>query len=421
MIEVKRALLSAYDKTGLIEFAKALNDLGIEIVSTGGTARDLQGAGLEVTPVEKLTGLPDLFEGRVKTLTPQIHGGLLMRRDNPEDRQQALDHGIAGIDLLCVNLYPFADTIASSGDDRAACIEMIDIGGPAMLRAAAKNHRHVVVVSEPERYTEIARILQEGQGSFPEEQAAILAAATFAQTAAYDAMIHQYLAGEGPAGRAWAAGGRLLQSLRYGENPSQGAACYVGGAGFWQAKRQLQGKELSYNNLGDIWAAWQCLAEFDETACVIIKHCTPCGVAMGAGPTEAFARARDCDSLSAFGGVVLLNRPGDEEVAGLMTEMFLEVVGAPAWSEKALGALARKKNLRVLQLPERMGPPRGVPRGAFRSHGEAILVQDSMQSYSGPAGWELVTDTGALSGREQPEHHPDFGDRLCCRPCHDPS
>jgi phosphoribosylaminoimidazolecarboxamide formyltransferase/IMP cyclohydrolase len=347
-----------------------------------------------VTPLDKLTGLPDLFEGRVKTLTPQIHGGLLMRRDQVRDREQAAQHGIEPIDLLCVNLYPFAETVARAGADRAACIEMIDIGGPAMIRAAAKNHAHVVVVTSPARYAELAAMLAESGGRVAAEAAAELAAEAFAVTAAYDATIHQYLADGAKPPPAWAAGGALLQGLRYGENPNQQAACYVSRQGFWLAKEQHQGKELSYNNFGDLWSAWQCLGEFSEPACVVIKHGTPCGVALGAGPAEAFRRARDGDALSAFGGVVLLNRPADQEVADLLAEMFLEVVGAPAWSAEARERLRKKKNLRVLTLPEPAATSAapGAARWAFRSLGEAILVQSPMPAHRGAEHWQCVTD-----------------------------
>lgn len=397
MIQIKRALLSVYDKAGIVEFARALRAVGVEIISTGATARVLNDSGVEVTALEEVTGLPELFEGRVKTLTPQVHGGLLMRRDRPEDRSQAECHGIKPIDLLCVNLYPFMETVARSGDDREACIEMIDIGGPAMIRAAAKNHRHVVVVTSPARYEEVAARVTENRGGFPVPEAAHLAAEAFGATGAYDAEIFRYLyEGEEMPGH-WAAGGELLQGLRYGENPNQQASCYVAGGQFWRKVRQLQGKELSYNNFADIWSAWQCLKEFEETACVIIKHGTPCGAALGASPAEAFRHARDCDGLSAFGGIVFLNRPADEEVTGLLAEMFLEVVGAPSWSDGARAGLKKKKNLRVLVLPEKDGQEGWGADApwALRSLGEAVLVQSAMPPHPGPAGWNCVTDCEA--------------------------
>jgi phosphoribosylaminoimidazolecarboxamide formyltransferase/IMP cyclohydrolase len=393
VIEIQRALLSVYDKRGIVEFGRVLHGLGIEMLSTGGTARALKEAGLPVTALEQVTALPELFEGRVKTLTPQVHGGLLMRRDVAEDRKQAEQYGIAPIDLLCVNLYPFADTVASKADDRAACVEMIDIGGPAMIRAASKNHRHVVVVTAPEQYDGVATQLRARSGGFAERDAAQLAAEAFALTGAYDGTISRYLWTGDEMPRRWACGGSLLQSVRYGENPHQRASCYVDGTGFWSQMKQLQGKELSYNNLGDLWAAWGCLQEFSDCACVVIKHGTPCGVALGRAPAEAFQRARDGDALSAFGGVVLLNRPADEEVARLLAEMFLEVVGAPEWDAGASRVLAKKKKLRVLTLPE--GGPGGRQPGdtwAFRSLGEALLVQSRMPAHGGCGGWRCVTE-----------------------------
>ncbi|MCK4304482.1 MAG: bifunctional phosphoribosylaminoimidazolecarboxamide formyltransferase/IMP cyclohydrolase [Candidatus Eisenbacteria sp.] len=392
MIQVKRALLSVYDKSGILEFARALDALGIEIISTGGTARHLTGGGVRVTPIDQLSGLPDLFEGRLKTLTPQVHGGLLMRRDRAEDRKQAEDHGIAPIDLLCVNLYPFEETVARSGADRASCIEMIDIGGPAMIRAAAKNHRHVVVVPSPSHYEAVAARLAETPGQFPEQEAARLAAEAFGLTCTYDAAIYRYLRAEREMPEYWAAGGKRLQGLRYGENPNQQASCYISGEGFWKRVAQLQGKELSYNNFADTWAAWQCLGEFGETACVIIKHGTPCGVALGASPAEAFERARDCDALSAFGGIVLLNRPADEAVARLLTGMFLEVVGAPSWAEDAKVVLKKKKNLRLLTLPPQSSGGADAADLRFRSLGEAVLVQTPMPPHTGTAQWKCVTE-----------------------------
>ena len=408
MIEVKRALISVYDKEGVTEFARSLVNLGIEILSTGGTAKALQDAGVPVTPLESLTKFGDLFSGRVKTLTPQVHGGILMRRNLPEDRAQAEEHGIEPIDLLCVNLYPFRETVAAHGDDRAACVEMIDIGGPAMIRAASKNHEHVVVVTAPAQYEEVARLLKEGEGRFGVEQARALATAAFAQTSVYDASIYRYLEETENLPEYWATGGRRLQSLRYGENPHQRAACYLSGSRFWSQFSQLQGKALSYNNLGDLWGAWNCLREFadsEQTACVVVKHSTPCGVALGPDPATAFARARDGDALSAFGGVVLLNRPADEEVARLLGAMFLEVVGAPDWSEEALAALKKKKNLRVLKLPDLASgtspaanarPAGGGPGDwAFKSLGDAILVQSTLPPHAGPDEWTCVTEARA--------------------------
>jgi len=389
MIEIRRALLSVHDKQGIVEFARALLGHGVEILSSGGTARALQAAGLAVTPLETLTGFGDLFDGRVKTLTPEVHGGLLLRRDHPEDRRQAEARGIRPIDLVCVSLYPFAETVARPDASREACIEMIDVGGPAMIRAAAKNHRDVVVVTGPEQYAEVAALLAEHGGRFPRAAAARLAAAAFARTASYDAAIHAYLQGaELPA--HWAAGGPRAGALRYGENPNQRAAWYRLGPGFWSEFTLHQGKEISYNNLADLWAGAGCLAEFEESACIVIKHRTPCGAACGETAAQAFRRARDGDALSAFGGVVLVNRPGDAALAERLAEGFLEVVVAPAWSAEALGILAKKKNLRVLTAPQSL---RAVPRPpfGFQSLGEAVLVQEPLPAPEPAESWKAVT------------------------------
>ncbi|MCK4414088.1 MAG: bifunctional phosphoribosylaminoimidazolecarboxamide formyltransferase/IMP cyclohydrolase [Candidatus Eisenbacteria sp.] len=391
-IEVRRALLSVYDKTGVVEFARRLCEQGVALVATGATATAIREAGLPVTALEERTGFGELFGGRVKTLTPQVHGGLLMQRDSARDRDEAAAHGIEPIDLLCVNLYPFLDTIAAAGDDRKRCIEMIDIGGPAMIRAAAKNHQHVLVVPTPAHYGPVAEALAEGGGRVSRSFSAELAGGAFALTAAYDAAIHGYLASPGALGDRWAAGGPRWQALRYGENPSQPAACYVTGGGFWRGLVQHQGKELSYNNLADLWAGCQAVGEFDECAAVVIKHRTPSGVALGRDPAEAFVRARDGDPLSAFGGVVALNRVGDRRVAECLAEMFLEVVLAPEWSAEALETLRRKKNLRVLAGGD---AARGAGAASFYSLGNAVLVQGPLPALSAPAAWNCVTREGA--------------------------
>ncbi len=416
MIKVKRALLSVYDKTGIVEFAQILTRLGIEILSTGGTARALSEADVPVTPLESLTDFSDLFEGRVKTLTPQVHGGLLMRRDRAEDREQAEAHGITPIDLLCVNLYPFRETVRDRGEDRDACVEMIDIGGPAMLRAAAKNHAQVVIVSQPEHYEAVVRALEENEGGVPVPLAARLAAEVFSQTGSYDASIFRYLYEQSGLPRYWVSGGERMQRLRYGENPNQQAACFRTGEAFWSEFEQLQGKELSYNNLGDLWASWNCLREFaggEDAACVVVKHATPCGVGLGPNVASAFARARDGDALSAFGGVVLLNRPADLAVAEAMGAMFLEVVGAPAWSADALAALKKKKNLRMLQLPALADESRAASAGgawAYKSIGEAVLVQSPMPAHEGTGSWKCVTEQ---AGDEATLAELDFAWRVC--------
>lgn len=412
MIRVKRALVSVYHKTGIVDFARTLAELGVEIISTGATARELSSAGIPVVAIESVTGWPEMFAGRLKTLTPQIHGGLLMRRDNAQDRRDAEAHGIRPIDLLCVNLYPFAETVARAGDDRAACIEMIDIGGPAMIRAAAKNHHDVIVVSAPSQYAWVAAMLREHGGSLPRAIAARLACEAFATTAAYDADVFEYLwrdaveilvPGE-DAGEAmpqhWAAGGERLAALRYGENPGQRAACYVSSAGFWRRITIHQGKELSYNNLGDVWAAYRCAREFTACAGVVVKHATPSGVALAATATEAFARARDADALSAYGGIVAVNRTGDADLATALAGMFLEVVAAPRWDPDALAILSKRRALRVLSIPDlaatsdsaALTPPL---RFAFRSVGDGALVQTLMPPATPPASWQHVAGPAA--------------------------
>jgi phosphoribosylaminoimidazolecarboxamide formyltransferase / IMP cyclohydrolase len=350
---ITRALLSVSDKTGLVEFAKALAAHGIALVSTGGTAKALKDAGLKVTDVAELTGFPEMMDGRVKTLHPKVHGGLLAIRDDKEHAAAMAAHGIAPIDLLVVNLYPFEATVAKGAayDD---CIENIDIGGPAMIRAAAKNHADVAVVVEAEDYVRVlGEIAQHGGTSLALRQK--LAAKAYARTAAYDAAISNWFAAtlkdDAPDYRA--VGGRLVEALRYGENPHQSAAFYrTPEARFGVATaRQVQGKQLSYNNINDTDAAYECVAEFDPkrtAACVIVKHANPCGVAEGASLRDAYRKALACDSTSAFGGIVALNRALDAEAAKAIVEIFTEVIIAPDASEEAIAIVAAKKNLRLL-------------------------------------------------------------------------
>ena len=351
---ISRAVLSVSDKTGLVEFARALAEFDIELVSTGGTARALAEAGLKVRDVSDLTGFPEMMDGRVKTLHPKIHGGLLAIRHNAEHARAMRDHRIPAIDLLVVNLYPFEAAVAkgASFDD---CIENIDIGGPAMIRAAAKNHADVAVIVEPEDYAVLVAELSRHQGSTTQVLRKRLAAKAYARTAAYDAAISNWFSGElqdvAPDFRAF--GGRLVEALRYGENPHQTAAFYrtpdtrAGVA----SSRQVQGKQLSYNNINDTDAAYECVAEFDPVrvaACAIIKHANPCGVAEGASLIEAYRKALACDPVSAFGGIVALNRPLDADAARAITEIFTEVIIAPAASPEAIAIVRAKKNLRLL-------------------------------------------------------------------------
>ncbi|WP_420132809.1 bifunctional phosphoribosylaminoimidazolecarboxamide formyltransferase/IMP cyclohydrolase, partial [Rhodopseudomonas sp.] len=359
---VTRALLSVSDKTGLIDFARALVGHGVDLVSTGGTAKAIAAAGLPVKDVSDLTGFPEMMDGRVKTLHPKVHGGLLAIRDNAEHKQAMADHGIAQIDLLVVNLYPFEATV-DKGAGYEDCIENLDIGGPAMIRAAAKNHDDVAVVVEASDYQAVLDELAANNGATTLTLRKRLAAKAYARTAAYDAAISNWFALQleldAPDFRA--IGGRLLQSLRYGENPHQKAAFYAtpekrpGVA----TARQVQGKELSYNNINDTDAAYEAVGEFDAkrtAACVIVKHANPCGVAEGASLLDAYQKALACDSVSAFGGIVALNRTLDAEAARAITEIFTEVIIAPDATDEAIAIVAAKKNLRLLLAGSRPDP-----------------------------------------------------------------
>src|SRR3954447_10421993 len=351
---VTRALLSVSDKSGLIEFARALAGHGVDLVSTGGTAKAIAAAGLKVTDVSELTGVPEMMDGRVKTLHPKVHGGLLAIRGNEEHAAAMATHSIRPIDLLVVNLYPFEATVAKGAgyDD---CIENIDIGGPAMIRAAAKNHGDVAVVVEPEDYAALLAELSANGGATTLKLRKKLAAKAYARTATYDAAISNWFAKElndtAPSFRAF--GGKLAEALRYGENPHQSAAFYRSPEqrASVATARQVQGKQLSYNNINDTDAAYECVAEFDPkrtAACAIIKHANPCGVAEGGSLLHAYRKALACDPVSAFGGIVALNRKLDAEAARAITEIFTEVIIAPDASEEAIAIVAAKKSLRVL-------------------------------------------------------------------------
>jgi phosphoribosylaminoimidazolecarboxamide formyltransferase/IMP cyclohydrolase len=351
---VQRALLSVSDKAGLIDFAKALSGLGIELVSTGGTRKALADAGLPVKDVSDLTGFPEMMDGRVKTLHPKVHGGLLAIRENPEHEAAMLAHGIGPIDLLVVNLYPFEATVAK-GADYDDCVENIDIGGPAMIRAAAKNHADVAVVVDVSDYASVLKTLQANAGATTLVLRKRLAQKAYARTAAYDAAISNWFANEigesAPDYRAM--GGALLEKMRYGENPHQSAGFYkTPEQRFGVATaRQVQGKTLSYNNVNDTDAAFECVSEFDpkRTAAVaIIKHANPCGVAEGASLLEAYEKALRCDPVSAFGGIVALNRKLDAQAAAEIVKIFTEVIIAPDADDEAIALVAAKKNLRLL-------------------------------------------------------------------------
>ena len=354
-ITLRRALLSVSDKAGLVDLGRALAARGVELVSTGGTAGALREAGLAVKDISELTGFPEMMDGRVKTLHPKVHGGLLAVRDNPEHAAAMAEHAIGAIDLVVVNLYPFEATVAK-GAARDEIIENIDIGGPSMVRSAAKNHAYVTIVTDPADYPALLAELEAGNGATGYDFRRRMAGKAYAATAAYDSMISQWFAfadqGE-TFPETLAITGRRATTLRYGENPHQAAALYtpVGphGRGIAQAE-QVQGKELSYNNYNDADAALELCAEFrgQDPAVVIVKHANPCGVAQGASLLEAWHGALQCDSVSAFGGIVAVNRELDGATAAAICEIFTEVVVAPSATPEALAAFARKKNLRLL-------------------------------------------------------------------------
>ena len=400
---ITRALLSVSDKQGLVAFATALAEYGVELVSTGGTARALKEAGLAVADVADLTGFPEMMDGRVKTLHPMVHGGLLAIRGNKEHAGAMETHGIKPIDLLVVNLYPFEETVAK-GAGYDTCIENIDIGGPAMIRAAAKNHADVAVVVDTEDYAKVLEEMALHTGMTTLELRRSLAAKAYARTAAYDAAISNWFAQElkndAPDYRAF--GGRLIQELRYGENPHQTAAFYraPGARAGVATARQLQGKELSYNNINDTDAAYECVAEFDPKrtpACVIVKHANPCGVAEGKDLVSAYRSALACDSTSAFGGIVALNGTLDAEAARAITEIFTEVIIAPDATEEAIAIVAAKKNLRLL-LAGGLPDPR-APGLTVKSVAAGLLVQS--RDNASVDGMELKTVTKRAPGETE--------------------
>jgi phosphoribosylaminoimidazolecarboxamide formyltransferase/IMP cyclohydrolase len=349
-----RALISVSDKAGIVEFARALAGYGIELISTGGTREALSKAGLVVSDIAELTGFPEMMDGRVKTLHPAVHGGVLAIRNNPAHLEAMRAHGIRPIDVVVVNLYPFEDTVAR-GADFAACIENIDIGGPAMIRSAAKNHADVAVLVDAGDYAAVLEELARHGGMTTLALRRRLAAKAFARTAAYDAAIANWFANTlgdiAPDYRTF--GGRLIETLRYGENPHQSAAFYrTPEKRFGVATaRQAQGKQLSYNNINDTDAAYECVAEFDAArtaACAIIKHANPCGVAEGANLIDAYRKALACDPVSAYGGIVALNRTLDADAAHAITEIFTEVIIAPDATEEAISIVGARRNLRLL-------------------------------------------------------------------------
>jgi phosphoribosylaminoimidazolecarboxamide formyltransferase/IMP cyclohydrolase len=389
-LRIARALLSVSDKTGLLELAATLARHGVALLSTGGTAKALRDAGHAVTDVSAHTGFPEIMDGRVKTLHPKIHGGLLARRDVHGEAMRA--HAIDPIDLLVVNLYPFEATVAK-GASFEDCVENVDIGGPAMIRAAAKNHDFVAVVVDPADYAELAREMDARGGATSLALRRRLAAAAYARTGAYDAAIAAWFARAN--GERWprrlVVAGELRETLRYGENPHQAAAFYAAAParpGVATAT-QLQGKELSYNNYNDTDAAFECVAEFAAAACVIVKHANPCGVALGAAPAEAWRKALACDPVSAFGGIVALNRPLDGETAAEIAKIFVEVIVAPAASEEARAVLATKRNLRLLVTGGLPDP--AAPGTWLKSLAGGFLAQDRDAGRVGDADLKVVT------------------------------
>lgn len=382
------ALLSVSDKTGIVEFAQALHAQGVRLLSTGGTAKLLADKGLPVTEVAEVTGFPEMLDGRVKTLHPRVHGGILARRDLPEHMAALKAHGIDTIDLLVVNLYPFAQATAQSDCTLAHAIENIDIGGPTMLRAAAKNWQDVAVIIDPVDYTQVLSEMKAGGITRPTKF--MLAKKVFAHTAAYDGMITNYLTAlaDGaelqvdnvPAKAEYPAVFNVqltkTQDMRYGENPHQSAAFYRDAApvaGALASWTQIQGKELSFNNIADADAAWECVKTFDAPACVIIKHANPCGVAVGANPAEAYSKALKTDPTSAFGGIIAFNQPFDGAAAELVVKQFVEVIIAPSITPEARAVFAPKQNVRLLEVPLAHVP------NAFdlKRVGGGVLVQSS--------------------------------------------
>ena len=399
-MKATQALISVSDKRGVLEFAQALHQLGVKLLSTGGTAKSLREAGLPVTDVSEHTGFPEMLDGRVKTLHPRVHGGILARRDLPEHLQTLADHDIPRIDLVVVNLYPFQQTVARPDCSLEDAIENIDIGGPAMVRAAAKNHGSeaggVAVVTDPDDYPAIVAELQANDGRVSYKTRFSLAAKAFTHTARYDSAISNHLTALSEDGGKLTYPTRLqlafdkVQDLRYGENPHQSAAFYreTDATAGIAAYTQLQGKELSYNNIADADAAWECVKAFERTtpACVIVKHANPCGVALGASPLEAYQRAFKTDPTSAFGGIIAFNATVDRSAAEAVSTQFLELLIAPAYTEEALELLKAKANVRVLTVP--LGDVRQTD---FKRVGGGLLVQSADFAPISAADLKLVT------------------------------
>jgi phosphoribosylaminoimidazolecarboxamide formyltransferase/IMP cyclohydrolase len=400
---LRRALVSVYDKTGLEELARGLHEAGVELVSTGSTAAKIAAAGVPVTKVEELTGFPECLDGRVKTLHPKVHAGILADLRLEDHRNQLAELGVEPFDLVVVNLYPFRETVAS-GATPDECVEQIDIGGPSMVRAAAKNHPSVAVVTSPARYADVLAAVQ--AGGFDLTTRKRLAAEAFQHTAAYDVAVASWFASSyAPVddsqfpdflGATW----ERAHTLRYGENPHQPAALYVSGTGGLAEAEQLHGKEMSYNNYTDTDAARRAAYDHDAPAVAIIKHANPCGIAVGADVAEAHRKAHACDPLSAFGGVIAVNRPVSKEMAEQVAEIFTEVIVAPDYEDGALEALAKKKNIRVLKAA---GAPAAPVELKPVDGGALLQVTDRLQADGDdPANWTLATGD-ALSADELAE------------------
>jgi len=380
---IQRAILSVTDKTGLADFARQLSNMGVELISTGGTAKLLRDGGISVKDISELTGFPEMLDGRVKTLHPKVHGGILHRREDPSHRAAVAEHGIAAIDMVVVNLYAFEKTAAKPGVHFEELVENIDIGGPSMIRSAAKNFHDVAIVTSPADYNAIAEEMSKSGGALSPETKWRLAQKAFATTAAYDSAIASTLE------RVSANGTFSLKpmegfpdklrlsfakvaDLRYGENPHQKAAMYSDGSGTGVANaRQVQGKELSYNNIVDLQAAWDLAQEFEEPVCAIIKHTNPCGTATGKTLSEAYKRALECDPVSAFGGVIGVNRAVDASAAEEMAKLFLEVIAAPSFETSAIEKFSSKKNLRLVEITN--SPQKWV----LKNVSGGMLVQDA--------------------------------------------
>ncbi len=388
---IRRALLSVSDKTGIVDFAKLLVSHGVELISTGGTAQLLRENDVRVRDISDLTQFPEMMDGRVKTLHPRVHGGLLARRDNTLHMRAAMDHGIQMIDLLVVNLYPFEATLNKT-DDVDEMVENIDIGGPAMIRAAAKNHEDVAVVVDPVDYANVVIAMQENDGQVPFDMRRKLAAKAYARTAAYDTLVSSWLSGASDEGTfpAYLLDAKRGMSLRYGENPHQAAALFtrIDAKGGIANAVQLQGKELSYNNLADAEAAWAIVADLSQPAVAIIKHANPCGVAVGEHNTAAFTRALASDPVSAFGGILATNRTIEPSMIEAIGNLFLEVIIAPEISEEARIFLGAKKNLRVLLVqPESHRSPLAGWMVQAISGGYLVQQQDTLPL--NPEAWKL--------------------------------